>query len=360
MLRILDRYIFREIAGTWLGVTLVLLLILLTNQFARVLGDVAKGKLPRDAAFDVIGLSAAQYLTILVPIGVFLAVMLALGRLYRDSEMPAMMACRLGPIDVYRPLAWLLVPLAAAVAWLSLDLGPMAMQKIERVGAEAARQADLASIEPGRFVTVGPNNAVVYGERVDADGRMENVFLQRQLDEERMEIVVARRGEQVASDDPDVRFLVLHDGRRYEGVPGTTEFRVVEFLEHGIPYRLPSLDPPDPRPRAVRFSSLIGSGRLDHIAELQWRIGVPLATLILGLLAVPLARTQPRAGRYGRIAVGLLIFIIYLNMLSAAKAWVEQGELSPNIGLWWVHGIVLLLAAGLLAHQNLLHKRVFR
>ena len=64
MTRILDRYIFREVATTWLGVTVVLLLILLTNQFARVLGDVAKGKLPKDAAFDVIGLSAIQYLTV--------------------------------------------------------------------------------------------------------------------------------------------------------------------------------------------------------------------------------------------------------------------------------------------------------
>ena len=97
MLRILDRYIFREIAMTWLGVTMVLLMILLTNQFARVLGDVAKGKLMKGAAFDVIGLSAVQYLTILVPIGLFLSIMMAMGRLYRDSEMPAMMACRVGP-----------------------------------------------------------------------------------------------------------------------------------------------------------------------------------------------------------------------------------------------------------------------
>ena len=124
MRRILDRYIFREIASTWLGVTMVLLLILLTNQFARILGDVAQGKLPKGAALDVIGLSAAQYLTIIVPIGFFLSVMLALGRLYRDSEMPAMMACRVGPGGIYRPLLWLLVPLAAAVAWLSLDLAP--------------------------------------------------------------------------------------------------------------------------------------------------------------------------------------------------------------------------------------------
>jgi lipopolysaccharide export system permease protein len=181
MPRILDRYIFREIATTWLGVTAVLLLILLTNQFARVLGDVAKGKLPKDAAFDVIGLSAAQYLTILVPIGLFLAVMLALGRLYRDSELPAMLACRVGPSGIYRPLFWLLVPLATGVAWLSLELGPRALQSIERVGAEARRAADLTSIEPGRFVTIASSNSVVYGESIRADGLMQNVFLQRRL-----------------------------------------------------------------------------------------------------------------------------------------------------------------------------------
>ncbi len=358
MRRILDRYIFREIASTWLGVTMVLLLILLTNQFARVLGDVAKGRLPKGAAMDVIALSGAQYLTIVVPIGLFLAVMLALGRLYRDSELPAMMACRVGPADIYRPLMWLLIPLAAGVAWLSLDLGPRTLQAVDRIGAEARREADLGSIEPGRFNEVGPDNAVIYGERIMPDGSMENVFLQRRGGDGIVEVVVAQRGEQVESDDPDVRFLVLKDGRRYEGVPGTLQFRVVEFAEHGIPYRLPNLDPPDPTPRAMSFFELMQAGELEHVAEMHWRIGVPLATLILGILAVPLSKTQPRAGRYGRLAIGLLVFIIYLNMLSAAKAWVEQGSVSPILGLWWVHGAVLLLALGMLGVQNSVHKRL--
>ena len=360
MRRILDRYIFREIASTWLGVTLVLLLILLTNQFARILGDVAKGNLPKDAAMDVIVLSGAQYLTIIVPIGLFLAVMLALGRLYRDSEMPAMMACRVGPSGIYRPLVWLLVPLAGGVAWLSIDLAPRALQAVDRIGAEARRQADLTSIEPGRFTQVGPQDAVVYGERVTPDGQMINVFLQRQIDEKLIEVVVAKRGEQVDSDDPDVRYLVLHEGRRYEGVPGTAEFRVVEFLEHGIPYRLPSLDPPEPTPRVMTVAGLMTAGGLEHIAELQWRVGVPIATIILSILAVPLSRTQPREGRYGRLAIGLLIFIIYLNMLSASKAWIEQGTVSPVLGLWWVHGVALVLALAMLAVQNGLHRRIFR
>ncbi len=358
MFRILDRYIFREIAQSWLAVTLVLLAILLTNQFARVLGDVAKDKLPKDAIFQIIGLTGLQYLTILVPIGLFLAIMLALGRLYRDSEMPAMMACRVGPIDIYRPLTWLLIPLVIAVGWLAMDVSPMALTEIERISLEARRQADLSSIEPGRFTSDDSAGSVVYAENVIAGGTIEKVFLQRRK-ENGIEVVIAKRGEQVESDDPNTRFFVLHDGRRYEGVPGTANFRVMEFAEHGIPYRLPEVEDPELEPRAMHTSDLILSNESFELAELHWRIGIPFATLILAILAVPLSRSRPREGRYGRLAIGLLVFIIYFNLLSAGKAWLEHETVPLWIGLWWVHGAMLGFGFVMLAMQNGVHRRLF-
>jgi lipopolysaccharide export system permease protein len=108
------------------------------------------------------------------------------------------------------------------------------------------------------------------------------------------------------------------------------------------------------------FSRLAKSRELEHLAEMQWRVSIPLATIILAILAVPLSRSQPRSGRYGRLAIGLLVFIIYLNMLSAAKAWIEQATISPSLGLWWVHGSVLLFTLGLLAVQNGWHRRLWR
>jgi len=359
MLRILDRYIFREIAQTWLAVTMVLLFILLTNQFARVLGDVAKDKLPKDAIFQIIGLTGLQYLTILVPIGLFLSVMLALGRLYADSEMPAMMACRVGPAGIYRPLSWIMLPLVAGVAWLAMDVGPRALMEIERIGMEARRQADLASIEPGRFTSDKTGGAVVYAENVLGPGTVENVFLQRRADDGRIEVVIAERGEQRDSDDPNTRFFVLFNGTRYEGIPGTSNFRVMKFAEHGIPYRLPGVEDPELEPRAMQTAGLISSSDPVHIAELHWRIGVPLATLILALIAVPLSRSQPRQGRYGRLAIGLLVFIVYFNLLSAGKAWLEQSAVPGWIGLWWVHGLMLLFALAMLGIQNGIHRRLF-
>jgi lipopolysaccharide export system permease protein len=359
MFRILDRYIFREVAQSWLGVTMVLLAILLTNQFARVLGDVAKDRFPKEAIFQIIGLTALQYLTILVPIGLFLAIMLALGRLYRDSELPAMMACRVGPADIYRPLSWLMIPLALAVGWLAVEVAPTALAQIERIGAEARRQADLASIEPGRFTANNREGAVVYAENVLGPGAVENVFLQR-LQEDTVEVVVAERGEQVESDDPNMRYFVLRNGRRYEGVPGTSEFRVMEFAEHGIPYQLPTVSDPDLEPRAMTTQALLTSTDLEEVAELHWRVGIPVATLVLAIFAVPLSRSQPRQGRYGRLAIGLLVFIIYFNLLSAGKAWVEQGTMPARIGLWWVHGLMLAASFLMLALQNGMHRRIFR
>ena len=357
MLRILDRYIFREVAVTWLAVTVVLLFILMTNQFARVLGEVAKGNLPREAVFDAIGLTALQYMTIRIPIGLFLSIMLALGRLYRDSELPAMMACRVGPGGIYRPIAWIMLPLALSVGWLSMETGPKARVEIERIGVEAKRQADLASIEPGKFMR-GREGAVVYAEHVPGPGTVEKVFLQQRDESGLVNVVIAERGEQRDSDDPNLRYFVLYDGRRYEGIPGSAEFQVMEFAEHGIPYQLPGADSPVPESSAKPTAQLLNSNDLDDAAELHFRLAVPIATLILAILAVPLSRTRPRAGRYGKLAIGLLVFIIYFNLMSAGKAWIETATVSPAIGLWWVHGLMFSFALILIGGQNGIHRRV--
>lgn len=359
MLRILDRYILREAAQTWVTVTGVLLVILLSNQFARVLGDAAKDKIAKDAVFSVIGLTALQYLTILVPFGLFLAIMLALARFYRDSELPAMMACRVGPGGLYRPLSLLALPLAGFVAWLAMVVAPDALRSVEFIGAEARRQVDLTSLEPGRFMQLGGDEAVILAEEVSAGGALRNVFLQRRI-ADTLEIVVAERGTQRQSEDAELRFIVLFNGRRYEGVPGTSAFRIIEFQEYGVPYQLPASRAPDLEPEALPTATLLAAADPLAIAELQWRVSVPLSTLLLAFLAVPLSRSQPRQGRYGKLVLGILIYIIYFNLLGAAKVWVERGEVSPQVGIWWVHALLLALALLLLGWQNGVHRRLFR
>jgi lipopolysaccharide export system permease protein len=252
-----------------------------------------------------------------------------------------------------------MLPLVLGVGWLSMEIGPKARVEIARIGMEARRHADLATIEPGKF-TFGDQGAVVYAERVPGPGTVEKVFLQRRHDSGQVDVVIAERGEQRDSDDPNTRYFVLYNGRRYEGIPGSAEFHVMEFAEHGIPYQLPGTDETDSRPRERSVARLLASPSLENSAELHFRLAVPIATLILAILAVPLSRSQPRAGRYGKLAIGLLVFIIYFNLLSAGKTWIETATVEPAIGLWWVHGLMVAFAAILIGGQNGIHRRIFR
>lgn len=349
MFRILDRYIFREVLATWFVVASVLLFVLLTNQFARVLGQAAADKLPKEAVFTMLWLTSVQYLTVLVPIALFLAIMLAFARLYRDSEMAALMACGSGPRRLYRPILLLALLLVVGVGWLSLEIGPRAAVDARQIRDDAARELELGNFEAGRFVRAGSGEAVFYAGGVAEDGRLRDVFIQHR-DGGRVEVALAENGELRV--DGERQMLILYDGRRYEGVPGERSFRIVRFAEHGIPLELPAAEGHAEDPELMPTAALIGSSDVARIAELQWRLSMPLSALLLGLLAVPLSRTRPRQGRYGNLAVAILVYIVYSNLLGAARVWTEQQIVPAAIGLWWVHALVLLLTIALLLHQT--------
>lgn len=349
---LLDRYVLRETVQTWAVVTVVLLLILVTNQFATVVGDAAADKLPRDAILRVMGLTSVQYLTILVPVGLFLAVMLALARLYHDSEMAAMMACGVGPADLYRPLLLLGGVLAVLVGVLAIAVSPLAVRQVQTLADAARREASLGLLAPGRFVSFGNGEAVLYAGRSTPDGHLHDVFVERRAGP-RVEVVVAEEAWAATAPGGDARVLTFARGRRYEGEPGTPQFRVVAFAEHGIPYALPPRDaaadlPPEARPTL----ELWRSGTPEHLAEFHWRIGVPLTLLVLVVMAVPLARTEPRKGRFAGLAAAVLVYVIYANLLAAGKGWLERGQVPLLAGLWWVHGLFLAVAGLMLASQQ--------
>jgi len=328
-------------------VTAVLLLILIANQFAQVLGDTAANKLPREALLLVLGLTSIQYLTILVPVGLFLSILMALGRLYRDSEMYAVLAGGGGPGQICRPLMLFTAVLALCVGWIAVELSPAAVREVKTLARQARERADLSVMEAGRFVTFGQAGAVVYAEEVTPDGRLRNVFVERRGDSG-VEIIVAAEAHQVETADPDVRMLTFSDGRRYEGMPGEARFRVVQFVRHGIPYALPDANSAESQPESRPLSDLLASADPADRAELQWRLSVPLMALVLGLLAVPLANSSPRQGRYAGLGVGVLVYITYANLLGASKVWVEREQVPPYVGMWWVHALFLAAALFLL------------
>jgi lipopolysaccharide export system permease protein len=346
LLNRLDRYLLREVTSTFVAVTGVLLVVLLSNQFARVLGQAASTGFPLDIVMTLIGLTTLQQLTVLLPIGMFLGIVLALGRLYHESEMTAMTACGVGPLRIYRSVVLLAVVVAVVLAVLSFRVVPAAWMKSNTLRIDATRAAQFGALEPGRFRSFAGGDAVFYAERVEPSGELRGVFVQRS-DGDKMEVAMADRAVQRGAGQPEQVFI-LYDGRRYEGVPGSPAWRIVEFREHGIPVRLPDAKKDKTRIEMKPTRALLGSQDPRDRAELAWRTAVPVMALVLMVLAVPLAKLRPRQGRFARVAFAVLAYFLYSNLLAAARVWIQKEAPAGQLGLWWVHALPLAVAAWLI------------
>ncbi|HKT71350.1 MAG TPA: LPS export ABC transporter permease LptF [Steroidobacteraceae bacterium] len=349
--KILGRYILREVVIASVAVTSVLLVILLANQVAAVLARAAVNQFPRDIVLELIGLGTVENLSIIVPVGLLLGVVLAFGRLYHDSEMAAALSCGAGPSVLYRPVAFLAVLVTVALAWLTLVLAPQATGRTMSLRGAAVRAGQFAPIAPGKFRTFGGGSAVVYAEDVNPDGTLGNVFVERNRGP-RVEVALAEKARHTVTPDGMTHTITLYDGERFEGVPGSAQFRMVRFAEHVVPVQVPV--PSD----VIRFDSkptseLLVSRDLKERAELHWRMALPIMCLVLTLLAVPLARLRPRQGRYARVWIAIVIYFLYSNLISAGKIWIAQGTTPEPMGLWWTHAAVAAFALAVILTPRL-------
>ena len=357
MVSIIDRYLVREVVFTWLAVTLVLWLILVSARLSRYLAMAAAGELPGAAVFRLLGLKSVEFLVFIMPLALFLGVMLGLGRLYKDSEMAALAACGVGTARLYRPLMALALVAALALGWAALYLVPHTAALGYAVRVQAQQTADISGVGAGRFKEIRGGALVFYAESISRDrSAMEKVFVHAR-GEAQEQVIVADRAYQTWDAETGDRFLVLVDGTRYEGRPGQADYRVLTFRQHGVLLE-PGTASDFRKEDATPSHALWGSGDRRQQAELQWRLSVPLAVLVLVFMAVPLCRTTPRQGRYGRLAVGVLAFIVYYNLMGTARVWLEQGVLPSAVGIWWVHALPVLLGVLLLQWPRLRLGRV--
>ncbi|MEX0430913.1 LPS export ABC transporter permease LptF [Spiribacter insolitus] len=338
----LTRYLLREVLLAWLAVTVVLVVVLLTNRLVQFMADAASGDIPANVIFTLLGLKAAANLGVVLPGSFFLGVVLALGRLYRDAEMTAMAGCGIGPWQIYRGIFAVAVPLTVLVAMLTMSLGPAAERQADRVLANAQQQARFAGVQPGRFIELG-DNTTVYVARVADDGELQGIFAERtQPDGD--QIWVAERGRRAINAMGQGEFLVLEDGWRYEGEPGQAAWRMMQYAEHGVRIAEPEAVEPGLGRDAQPPGQLLADGGDPALAELQLRLSLPMMVLVLALGSLPLASTDPRSGRYGRVVLAVLLFMIYFNLLYTAADWVGSGLLPAWVGVGWVHALALLAA----------------
>lgn len=342
-LGILERYLLREAAFAWLAVSLVLMVLMVGSGFARFLGVAAAGKLPQEMVLRLVGLSGIEYAVVIIPFSLLIAIMLALGRLYRDNEMTAMATGGMGLKRIYRPFLLLALVAAGLTAWLSLELSPWASGRVNRMrDVGRAEAVDLRILEPGQFRSILSGRGVFYTQDYNPeDGSFRQVFVRGEDAEGRGVVIVAERGVQQIDEDTRERLLVLQDGYRYEGEAGRADYRITAFREHGV-----RISPPEIMTRrkssAKPLRELLGSRLRADGVELHWRLSAPVTALLLALVAVPLAHARPREGRYGRLVLAMLAYLTYSNLLIAARLWSDKAEDLPTwLGIWPVHIVML-------------------
>ncbi len=349
---ILDRYLLKEVLLHWAAVSLILWVVLISNRMARYLGQAAAGDLPGEIIFTLLGLKSVIYLVALLPLGLYLGILLALGRLYQDSEMAAMAACGVGTRQLYRPLLALGLVTALLLGWLSLAVSPQLAERGHGLQARAEQEADLSALTAGRFTEAKGGRLVLYVEKMSADrAQMERVFLQGKAEGE-LALLTAERARTELAEESGARFLVLEQGHRYQGFPGEANYKVMSFGRHGVRMDTEQGNGNAIQRDALPTAQLWASSDPHDMAELQWRLATPLAALVLVVLAVPMSRTTPRKGRYGKLLVAVLAFIIYYNLLSTAQVWVARSVLPPVLGIWWVHLLPVAVAGVLLWRQR--------
>ncbi len=347
---IFRRAILQELSSTAGGVFTVLFCIVFTQGLVRILGDAASGDVDSKAVFSIVALTAITSLPVVLTLTAFIAVLMALSRAYRDSEMVVWFASGRSLGSWVRPVLRFALPLALVVAALSLVAAPWAERMIAEGRSRYEQRDDVSRVTPGRFIESSASDRVFFVENLDLDGaRIDNVFVSHRAGSQESVIVAAQGEVQTHADGG--RFLVLEKGRRYEGTPGVAEYRVLEFDKYAIrlePAGTPVLHAGS---RALPTRQLFSESTPVTRAELLWRLGIPAVAVMLSLLAIPLSYTNPRVGRSANLIVAVLLALLYLNGMQVMQAWVLRGRVGFAVAVWLPHAAAGLLTLALFVRR---------
>ena len=347
------RSLKQELISTAAGAFLILIGIVVAQRAGNLIRLAAKGILPNDAITTLLGFNMVKFLPMILSLTLFLAVLMTLSRWYRDSEMVIWFSSGVSITGWIRPVLSFGAPIIVLITILSLFVMPWATNKGDTYRSELESRDDLASISPGVFKESNNGERVFFIESFDELGNIvKNIFVQS-IQHQKLGIIVAAQGHRLVEKNGD-HFVVMENGRRYQGTRGSAEFSTTQFEKYAIRVEAKEAKQEPPSTQSKSSLELLESNSNVNKAELQWRFAIPISALILSLLAIPLSALDPRAGRSVNFILALIIYMIYNNLLSIAQAWVTQGKIHSLIGLWPVHLCFLLLAI------YMFYRRVFQ
>jgi len=342
-LSIFQRSLIREFSLIAIAVVGVLLAIILTRLLILLLGKAAEGVVIPEAVVGLIAFGIINYLPVLLGIAVFVAVLLALTRSYRDSEMTVWFASGLSIAAWIKPVLRFAIPVSLVAALLSLAAAPWSQAQSVEYQRLLESRDEVSSVRPGVFQEQRNADRVFFvdtlSERSDV---VNNIFVQSSQNG-RMGVIVAQKGFVETAENGD-RFVVLVNGRRYEGTPGSLDYRTVDFNRYAIRIEPREAKRAAPTSKSMSTMDLLTEHKPEQLAELHWRLSLPIAVIIMSLFAIPLAFVNPRTGRSWNLVLAVLVYALYNNLLSIFQAWTAQSRIPAWVGLWPVHlGMVAII-----------------
>jgi lipopolysaccharide export system permease protein len=344
VISLIDRYLLKEALKALLAILAVLVLILLSNSFVKLLKEVASGDLNTNLLFQLLGLQMTAYLARLMPPAFFFAVLYAVGRMYRDSEVVALESCGVGGFRLYRSLLLAVLPVALLTGWLSLVVQPWSNRaSAELIASQSGQASELAGISAGRFNEYSKGDLVLYVASIDErERRMRDVFIQQRRAGV-LSLISAKSGFQRIDEVSGDRYLVLDDGYRYEGYPGQFDYQVSEFKRYALRIQEREGGAVEQHRKSLSNRALLASSAIQDQAEFQVRVSQILGLLVFAFLSLPLSRSMPRQGPFGRLLLAFVLYTLYLSLQGLAERWMIEGVTTSWLGIWWVHLSLLLI-----------------
>lgn len=352
---ILTRYIGKDLLLSTVAISFVLLLVIVSGRFVGYMADAAAGDIPADLLMYLLVYTMPSIVQLVLPLGFFLATMLVFGQLYVDSEIIVMQACGMSQARLLRIAMLPALIIAVLVAYCSLVVAPAGEASLRKEMEKPSAAAGFSTLVAGKFQYLG-NGVTVYVQALNEDKtQMQDVFLiQDQLNEEVQQQIIARAElGTIEFKFDDIRYLVLSNGHQFQLNQASLERSRMAFEKFSI--KLPDSASRDLKPASVDVTptlALLGSTQADEIAALQWRASMPLMVIVMAIAGFSLSRTTHRKGRYGKLLPGVLMFFIYFTLLSVVRDGMEDGKMSLSLGMWWVHGLMALVAALLFAGEH--------
>ena len=340
---ILSRYLTKEIFKSQLAILFILLLMFFSQQLISVLNSAVSGKIPTDLVLSLLGLGMPALSQFMLPLSLFVALLLTLGRLYAESEITVMRACGVGQSLLTKVALFLSIFTTALAAYNVFTLTPWAIDTQSKMLAEAKSNPRFSALSAGQFMSAG--GYVLFIESINNEANTLNdiyVFQPDQQKKNRPSVVVASTGELQGLSNGD-QLLTLKNSTRYEGTATTADFRIAHFEKYTAYLGYQGVNSSEKLMQRATFSSLINDKSPEAQAELQWRFALVLAVPLMAMLAVPMSSVNPRQGRFAKVIPAVLLYLIYFLLQSSLKSAGSSGKLDTTIWMPLVSTFFLVL-----------------